>query len=227
MKNTLYFPHDYHARHDPKLDRLYLTLGYEGVGIYWCLIEMLYEQGGYLKFDDLILYARQDNSLCERIAKVVRGFDLFKFDDVRFWSESCLNRLGKIKDKCEKASQSALKRWGGNANAMPTQCEGNAINKRNKEKKETNTYVDEFFSYFLLKTKKKFALIDSRRSIIEARLKTHTIDQLKQAVDNFVKDTWVDRHKFIDIVYCIGIRNKVDNLEKWLNIDTKKEYKQP
>jgi len=83
-------------------------------------------------------------------------------------------------------------------------------------------YVTEFFDYFLLKTKKSLKLTPERKMIIERRLKEgRTLEQLKQAVDNFILDDWQDRHKFTDIVYCIGVRNKIDNLDKWLNIKTK------
>ncbi len=44
-----------------------------------------------------------------------------------------------------------------------------------------------------------------------------SLKELRGAVNNFLKDDWPDRHKYIDIVYCIGIRNKIDNLEKWMN----------
>ncbi len=141
MKNTYYFPHDYHARHDPKVDKLFMTLGYEGIGIYWCLIEMLYEQGGYLQFKDLILYARQDKSLCERITMVVRDFGLFKEKGDRFWSDSCIKRLAYITEKSSKAAQSAHIRW--DANAMPTHSDGNAIKeKKGKESKEIPPTAD-------------------------------------------------------------------------------------
>jgi len=83
--------------------------------------------------------------------------------------------------------------------------------------------IQGFFEYFLLKTKKAFTLTPARATIIASRLKTHTIEQLKQAVDAFVLDTWADRHKYMDVVYCIGIRNKVDNLERWLNVPVKKK----
>ncbi|MBA7470151.1 hypothetical protein ES707_05429 [subsurface metagenome] len=79
------------------------------------------------------------------------------------------------------------------------------------------TILKEFLEYFNLKTGKKLILTDVRRTLIEQRLKTHTLDQLKIAVDNFILDPWEDRHKYIDVVYCIGVRSKVDNLEKWLN----------
>ena len=37
-------------------------------------------------------------------------------------------------------------------------------------------------------------------------------------------DDWEDRHKYCDVIYCIGIRNKIDNLEKWLNYKQKSNY---
>jgi len=135
MKNSYYFPHDYHARHDPKLERLFLTMGYEGLGIYWCLIEMLYEQGGKILLTDIPLYAKEPK-LYQHIDNVINNFSLFGNDGQCFWSTSVLKRLQFREEKSQKSSISALKRWG-NANAMPTQCEGNAIKERKgKEIKE-------------------------------------------------------------------------------------------
>ncbi len=75
----------------------------------------------------------------------------------------------------------------------------------------------DFFNYFLLKTNKKLKLTSERERIIVQRLQTHSLEDLKRAVDNFIQDDWPDRGNYIDIVYCIGVRNRVDNLEKWLN----------
>lgn len=60
-----------------------------------------------------------------------------------------------------------------------------------------------------------------RHDIIKKRLKEgYTVEQMKEAADNFSKDPWPDRHKYSDIVYIFGIRNGVDNLEKWLHSDS-------
>ncbi|GAH65236.1 unnamed protein product, partial [marine sediment metagenome] len=91
--------------------------------------------------------------------------------------------------------------------------------------KETILKAQAFLDYFNLKTGKKLTLTDVRQRIIEQRLKTHTLDQLKIAVDNFILDTWEDRHKFTDVVYCIGVRKGIDNLEKWLNYSSNKKPK--
>jgi len=77
--------------------------------------------------------------------------------------------------------------------------------------------TQEFFSYYLLKTKKKFTLSDARVKLIKTRLKDYPLEDMKRAVDNFTQDTWEGRKDHMDLVYVIGIRNKIDNLEKWLN----------
>ena len=109
-KDTFYFPHDYHSRNDPKMVCLLMNHGVSGLGIYWCLVEMLYEQGGYLMLSE-----------CDRIAfelridsDVVRSIiscGLFGKDEQRFWSESALRRLNVRKQKSEKSREAAFKKW--------------------------------------------------------------------------------------------------------------------
>ena len=136
-RETFYFSHDYNARNDPKLQKVLMKLGQEGKGVYWDLIEMLYEQGGYLLLSDCDSYAFQLRTQCDCITKLINGdFELFKKDDEKFWSESVLKRLSIRDDKSNKARQSAFARWN-DANAMRTQSDGNAIKERKgKENKE-------------------------------------------------------------------------------------------
>lgn len=93
---------------------------------------------------------------------------------------------------------------------------------KSKSEIEINTYIQQFFDYFLLKTNKTLKLTPEREAIIETRFNEgRTLEELKKAVDNFTADDWQERHRFIDIVYCIGVRNKIDNLDKWLNFKPK------
>jgi uncharacterized phage protein (TIGR02220 family) len=100
-----------------------------------------------------------------------------------------------------------------------TPINNNDINDMNDYKE----YIHEVFSYFLLKTGKKYKLTDDRRYIIKQRLKEgYTVNQMKQATDNFVLDDWEGRQGFIDVIYCLGKqRGKSDNLEKWLDYKPK------
>lgn len=93
------------------------------------------------------------------------------------------------------------------------------VEKSRVEEDKDSGSVTDFFSYYVLKTKKQFKLTEGSRELISKRLKDgFTVEQMKVAVDNFVNDEWPDRNKHLDLIYCIGIRNKVDNLQKWLNI---------
>ena len=142
MKETFYFSHDYHARSDAKVTKLIKEMGYEGYGLFWGLVEMLYEADGFLEEDyDNIAYALRTDS--ERIAKLVKDYNLFSVASKKIHSNSVLARLRARKGKSEKARQSAVLRWNKqkkeDANAMRTQCEGNAI----KESKVKESKVKE------------------------------------------------------------------------------------
>jgi len=132
MKETYYFSHDYGARNDEKILKLIQKEGWTGYGIYWAIIEKLYEAGGFLVKDyDVIAFDLRTDS--ERIKQVIDS-DLFQVSKDKFYSESCLARLRDRKGKSEKARQSAFLRWNkqnkSDANALRTQSDGNAIKER-------------------------------------------------------------------------------------------------
>lgn len=138
MSKNYYFSHDYNARNDAKLQEVMMKMGLEGLGIYWCLVEMMFEQDGKLRLDKCDSYAFTLRTDCDKIKSLI---DLiFEHDEIYFWSSGVLKRIEKIEEKSSKAKQSAQMRWGkDNANALPTQSEGNAIKER-KEKKRNNIY---------------------------------------------------------------------------------------
>jgi hypothetical protein len=135
-QSTYYFSHDYNARNDRKMIRLRSKLKAEGIGIYWCLVEMLYEEGGKIDFSEVPFIAEELRVKKGVIEQVILDFELFVKDDNFFWSDSVKRRLDKRLEKSEKAKESASHRWQ-NANAMRTHTDGNAIKKRKeKERKE-------------------------------------------------------------------------------------------
>lgn len=131
MKDAFYFSHDYNARSDPKLRALMTKQGLEGIGIYWCLIEMLYEQDGYLKLDTIDGIAFELHSDCDRINSVLKNFGLFKFKKDLFFSDSVLRRIKARKIKSQTNRANALTRWNkikyNDANALRPQSDRNAI----------------------------------------------------------------------------------------------------
>jgi len=117
-----YFSHDHHARTDEKIIKMLKDLKPEGYGLYWMIVEMLHENQGSIP-KDYELLAYELRTQCERIKAVCENYDLFYERDGRIFSMSVDRRLQERSEKSVKAKASAIKRWGGNANAMPTQCE--------------------------------------------------------------------------------------------------------
>jgi hypothetical protein len=90
-------------------------------------------------------------SECERIAfelrtdidfilSIIQDFNLFEIDEDSFYSNSVLKRLNIINEKRDKARKSAEIRWT-NANAMRTQCDGNAVKERKEKKSKENNDI--------------------------------------------------------------------------------------
>jgi len=146
-KETFYFSHDYNARSDRKMINLLMTCGMEGIGIYWCIVEMLYEEGGYLMRTECERIAFELRTECERITKVIDS-SLFCHDEDKFWSESVLSRLQARKEKSQSARNSALKMWD-NKNAMRSHSDGNAIKEsKGKENKIKAVFFENDFAVF-------------------------------------------------------------------------------
>jgi hypothetical protein len=164
--NTFYFSHDYTARSDIKIKKLIATQGMLGYGIYWSLVEDLYHNNNKLE-DNPALLAYDYRCTTELIKSVINDFDLFIVKDGYVSSNSIQKRLDERNDKAYKAKQSASKRWGkrvenadnietqcdSDANAMRTQCDGNAIkeskvNKRKDIGKFIIPTLEEVLAYF-------------------------------------------------------------------------------
>ena len=162
-KETFYFSHDYTARSDEKIKNLLYNLGYEGYGIYWALIEELYQNANALRkqYKRIAFDMRVDE---KTIQSVIEDFELFVIDDEFFGSLSVQRRIELRDEKSKKASDSAKARWSKDVNAMRTHSDGNAIkeskvnetklkeNKLNESKELTNVSIepsiDEVFDFF-------------------------------------------------------------------------------
>lgn len=147
-KSVQYFPHDYNARNDPKLQELLVEYGIEAIGVYWCIVEMLYEQDGYLPIKTCKSIAFALHVDTDVVQGIINNFGLFESDTEKFWSNSILARLKERENVSNSKKAAALKRWQpneksiDNANAMQMQCTSNAIKIKEKENKKENKVVD-------------------------------------------------------------------------------------
>lgn len=112
MKETFFFSHDFNARNDPKLQNVLMDHGCEGLGIYWCIIEQMYEQGGTLPLSACKSIAFALHVITEKVQSIVNDSELFQNDGTIFWSESVKKRMIKREAVTEKRKQAADKRWG-------------------------------------------------------------------------------------------------------------------
>lgn len=126
MKDSFYFQHDYNAHKDEKVIDLRCDYGWHGYGVYWALIEMLAENGGYLEFNcKRIAFAMQTDTNC--ISDVIQSYNLFSFEGDYFYSERLLSQLQYRKEIQEKRKKAAEKRWhGGDSNANGKQVQSNS-----------------------------------------------------------------------------------------------------
>ncbi|MGN0029706.1 MAG: DUF4373 domain-containing protein [Marinilabiliaceae bacterium] len=143
--DTQYFAHDYDARRDIKMIRLRKEMGYEGVGIYWSLIEFLYENGNRCLADDIAAVADELHTDEEKLRRVVEDFDLFTLEEGAFFSESIARRLGKRKEVSDKRSSAAARRRDkrGEESAAAAEIDSVAeiVEKTDKEDAESSETV--------------------------------------------------------------------------------------
>lgn len=143
-KDTFYFSHDYNSRNDGKIKKLLSKHGYLGYGLFWAIVEDLYNNANALQLDcDSISFDLRTTP--EVIKSIIYDFDLFVIEGDQFGSLSIQKRIDERNSKSVKARESAEKRWNKekeNANALPPQSEPNAIKESIvKENKENESIV--------------------------------------------------------------------------------------
>jgi hypothetical protein len=146
-KDTFYFSHDYNSRNDIKIKKLIAKHNYNGYGLFWAIIEDLYNNANALPLDyECIAFDLRAD--IETLKSIINDFDLFIIKDGFFGSLSVERRLEQRNTKSLKARESANKRWNNTkeyANALQTQSDSNAIKESKvKENKEIKTIsIDE------------------------------------------------------------------------------------
>jgi hypothetical protein len=231
MKTSYYFSHDYNARQDIKIRRMIIKHGMTAYGIWWAIIEDLYNNANALEtdYECIAIDLRVD---IELVKAVINDFDLFVIKDGYFGSMSVQNRIDERNLRSKKAADSANVRWSKDANALQPQSESNAIKERKgKEKKEKESILD--FDLFYLPYPKKKAKGDAEKA-----WKKLTDEERQMAIDalpNHVKhweyknepqfiphpSTWLNSKRWEDVLdesqTTAGLRLKPEfrNYQYW------------
>lgn len=215
MKETFFFSHDYNARTDTKIKKLLARHGMQGYGIFWAIVEDLYNNANALQMDiECIAYdLRSDENV---VRSVLFDFELFVISETEISSKSVESRLNRRNEKSIKASESARARWdkvNNNANALRTHSGGNAIeenkvkeSKEEKKKKSTPKkafdpiscdlsffspgFSDYWSDWCEYRKEKKNPLGEKGAKIQLEDLKIHGESVAKQMIRNAIKNGW-------------------------------------
>jgi hypothetical protein len=218
-KDTFYFSHDYNSRNDEKIKKLIRKHGMQGYGIFWAIVEELYNNANalHLDYDGIAFDLRTESEI---IKSVLHDFDLFVFNGDNFGSLSVQNRINNRQDKSQKARDSAYSRWNKNkidANAVQTQSDSNAIKERKgkeikgKESKESKPSIDEFLSFCkddMIKNGMNFPLYEY---------------SLKSKFLSWVENDWKDGNNKLIKSWKSKIRNTIPFL-KPISLTTSNSY---
>ena len=146
MKKT-YLQHQSNSFTDIKIIKMRSKLGIESYGIFWALLELLFNEENKLCVDDYSVLAFSLQCDADKLKSVIEDFDLFVIEDGCFYSKRLNNHIDTINSKSIKAKESASKRWN-NANAMQTHSDSNASRveyskeEKSKVKKNNKKGVD-------------------------------------------------------------------------------------
>jgi uncharacterized protein YdaU (DUF1376 family) len=140
MKKT-YLQHQSNSFTDIKIIKMRSKLGIESYGIFWALLELLFNEENKLCIDDYSVLAFSLQCDADKLKSVIEDFDLFIIEDGCFYSRRLNNHIEEINNKSNKAKENASKRWK-NANAIQSHSERNA-SKVNKSISKVNKSIEE------------------------------------------------------------------------------------
>ena len=159
-KGSNYFSHDYNTRSDEKVKLLIRKHGMLGYGVFWSIVEDLYQNENSLlaDYEGIAYDLRTDAGVVESI---ILDFGLFVINDKKFGSLSVQRRIDERIAKSELAKKSISQRWSkkqsentdfsksnngsdyyANTNVLHKEYERNTINEsKEKESKEKESKV--------------------------------------------------------------------------------------
>lgn len=172
MKELPFLTHDLGARNDPKLVETEMDMRGQGKAIWWDLVEMLWENDGYLPLNFKKLAYSLRYATEEEVERLVMNYGLFEHDGEKFWNRSALERIthkkNVIEAKRDGGRKGARSKWLGsptgiandNASDIPNGIADGSpstINKLINEQinKDNNNNIpptaDDFFEIFFFR----------------------------------------------------------------------------
>ena len=189
-----WFKHDADANMDAKLQEVLLDYGLEGYGLYWYCIELITNRidKDNLTFElehDARIIARNTGSTVQKVEEMMKRFVELGLFDNNNGKIRCLKLLKRLdssmtnspamRDFIKKAKD--VMTYPDNVMPEEKRIEENRLEENTKEKSDC-VVVFEYWKEVMQKANNT-KLTSDRRQKINARLKTYTVDELKQAID--------------------------------------------
>lgn len=112
MKKTEnYFPHDFHSR--DHLLGIRKDFGLQGVGFYWCFVEILHERGGVVKEADIEDIAYNLHADTEMANAIIRNYDKFQIKGGKITNRRVSENIKKREEISAKRREASETRWNG------------------------------------------------------------------------------------------------------------------
>ena len=222
-KDAYYFSHDSNARNDEKMLMLRAKHGWEGCGVFWALIEMMFESAdtalSHSREEGIALnFAISSEKMSEILATCIEQ-GLFKSDGHQFWSESLRRRKGKyteLKKKRAKAGKLGMKaRWGSKkSEEKPEKEEEDTVSVDcSRYKSAWNELASECKA---LSSKRK--INSTHRGWIASREKQNEdfYGDFLEALDKIGKSPNIQKQNWLNFEFLIAQKNAQSGVEKIL-----------
>ena len=108
----LFFKHEIGARYDLKVQNLIAEYGIAGFGLYWYIVEMMYDNEGYLPREQYKSIAFALHTDANLVSNVLQS-ELFCYSEEKdsYYSERIIKELSHMQDVSEQRRNSVNSRW--------------------------------------------------------------------------------------------------------------------
>lgn len=139
-----FFPHDASASRDGKILEMKMEFGAKGYGVYWEILEYLFEQGGTTKYNPrlIAIAIHEDVRFVKRfLSSCIDDHKLFETDGTYLWSKRLRSELERIEDISMKNSKNVSKRYASSTckSNCKKELDEHKVNKESYDRRTSNS----------------------------------------------------------------------------------------
>lgn len=218
-----YFLHDTNARNDEKVTLLFINFGYEGLGLFYSILEILGSQEKPV--NELVLKSQlKIGKRLEKHLNFMYKIEILSLKNGDVFNENLLNFSEKYQIKKEK-TRKKVSEWREKQTDTNTVTsyvpESNQPKVKESKVKESKVNKDakidfDFLKLFNNTTGRKFTILDKKtNSQINARLKEgYTVSDFETAIKNCSTDKYhIENPQYLTPEFI----TRSDKLQKFLN----------